>query len=274
MSFTELIPDHDHFHGRGGRVYPLWADAAATQPNIRAELLELLADTHSHPVSPEDAMAYIAAVMAHPAFTARFAKDLIRAGLRLRLTADAALFEEAVKISREVIWLHTYGERFVDAEAGRPKGPPRMAKNVEPTIPADGEIPADELPDTMSYDADTRRLHVGRGFVANVSPEMWNYDISGKQVVWQWFSYRRKDRSKPIIGDRRPPSPLEQIVPKGWLPEYTTDLLNLLRVLGRVTALEPAQASLLERICAGKLVSPAELLGAGLMDASESNDES
>jgi Type ISP C-terminal specificity domain len=44
------------------------------------------ADTHDkaygHAVSPEDVMAYIAAAMAHPAFTARFAKDLIRPGLR------------------------------------------------------------------------------------------------------------------------------------------------------------------------------------------------
>lgn len=110
---------------------------------------------------------------------------------------------------------------------------------------------------------------MGKGFVANVSPEMWNYDISGKQVVWQWFSYRRKDRSKPIIGDRRPPSPLEQIKPEGWLPEYTTDLLNLLRVLGRVTALEPAQAAVLDRICAAKLVTKTELQVAGLMDVSE-----
>jgi Type ISP C-terminal specificity domain/N-6 DNA Methylase len=274
ITFTELLPDGDHYKGSfGGRVYPLWANAEATQSNIRAELLELLADTFSHSVSPEDVMAYIAAVMAHPAFTARFAKDLIRPGLRLPLTADAKLFAEAVVIGREVIWLHSYGERYVDVAAGRPKGAPRMEKSIEPTIPEEGEIPSDELPDSMSYDAGTRRLHVGKGFVANVSPEMWNYDISGKQVVWQWFSYRRKDRSKPIIGDRRPPSPLEQIKPDGWLPEYTTDLLNLLRVLGRVTALEPAQAALLDKICTAKLITKTELQAAGLMDSSEETAE-
>ena len=274
LTYTDLIPDNDHYKGSfGGRVYPLWANAEATQSNIRTELLELLADTFSHPVSPEDVMAYIAALMAHPAFTARFTKDLIRPGLRLPLTADATLFADAVAIGREVIWLHSYGERFVDVAAGRPKGAPRMDKATEPTIPGEGEIPSDELPDSMSYDAGTRRLHVGRGFVANVSPEMWNYDISGKQVVWQWFSYRRKDRSKPIIGDRRPPSPLEQIKPNGWLPEYTTDLLNLLRVLGRVTALESAQAALLDKICTAKLVTKTELQAAGLMDVSEQPSE-
>ena len=58
-----------------------------------------------------------------------------------------------------------------------------------------------------------------------------------------------------MIGDRRPPSPLEKIQPDGWLAEYTEDLLNLLNVLGRLIALEPRQADLLERIVAGPLVA-------------------
>ena len=45
----------------------------------------------------------------------------------------------------------------------------------------------------------------------------------------------------PIIGDRRPPSPLDKIQPDHWLPEYTTDLLDLLNVLGRLIALEPGR---------------------------------
>jgi hypothetical protein len=73
---------------------------------------------------------------------------------------------------------------------------------------------------------------VGKGFIENVTPAMRNYEISGKNVIDQWFSYRRRDRTKPIIGERRPPSPLEKIQPDGWLAEYTTDLLDLLTFLG------------------------------------------
>jgi hypothetical protein len=94
---------------------------------------------------------------------------------------------------------------------------------------------------------------------------MWAYEVSGKQVLWQWFSYRRRDRSRPIMGDRRPPSPLDSFQPEGWLPEYTTDLLDLLHVLGRLIALEPAQADLLNRICAGPLRSAEELAAAGAL---------
>jgi hypothetical protein len=203
--------------------------------------------------------------MAHPAFTTRFRPDLVRSGLHVPLTADVKLFSEAVALGSEVIWLHCYGERFADPTADRPKQAPRLPKASAPTIPSQGAIPSapEPLPDTMDYDPAKRRLKIGKGYVDNITPEMWEYEVSGKQVLWHWFSYRRRDRSRPIIGDRRPPSPLGSIQPEGWLAEYTTDLLDLLHVLGRLIALEPAQADLLNRICAGPLRSAEELREAG-----------
>jgi hypothetical protein len=115
---------------------------------------------------------------------------------------------------------------------------------------------------------------VGKGYIDNVMPEVWAYEVSGKLVVHQWFSYRKRDRSKPPMGDRRPPSPLSAIQPDGWLPEYTTDLMNLLHVLGRLVLLEPRQAALLEQILGEPLLSVADL---GLLpdndDESETSDE-
>jgi hypothetical protein len=268
---TGLIPDLHHYHGRGGRVFPLWRDRDAAQPNVKPALLAHLAKIFAQPVKAEDVMAYLAAVMAHPAFTARFKADLVRPGLRVPLTADAKLFAEAVALGSEVIWLHTYGERFVDPVDGRAKAPPRLPKESAPSIPAKGAIPGapEPLPDTMDYDAAERRLKIGKGFVENVTPEMWAYEVSGKQVLWHWFSYRRRDRTRPIIGDRRPPSPLDKIQPDHWLPEYTSDLLDLLHVLGRLIALEPRQAELLQRICAGKLRKADELREAGALAHAE-----
>jgi hypothetical protein len=261
LTLCGAIPDLHHYKGSfGGRAYPLWADANATQSNVRPEILQALAKAHGAPVGAEDLIAYIAAVIAHPAFTARFRGDLVRPGLRVPRTADKALFDEAVALGREVVWLHCYGERFVDPAAGRPKGPPRLAKGEAPFIPAEGGIPGapEPLPEAMDYDAAKRRLVIGKGFVDNVAPAVRAYEISGKTVLDQWFSYRRRDRTKPMIGDKRPPSPLEKIQPDGWLAEYTEDLLNLLNVLGRLVALEPRQADLLERIVAGPLVVVAE----------------
>lgn len=263
VSICGLVPDLHHYKGSfGGRVFPLWRDAAATEPNVKPALLAALAARFGEPVSALDVMAYIAALLAHPAFTARFAEDLRQPGLRVPLTANAELFREVARLGHEVIWLHTYGERCVDPEAGRPRGAPRMAENA-PRVPREGTIPGDELPEEMHYDAATGRLHVGAGFVENVTPAMWAYEVSGKNVLRQWFSYRKRDRSRPVIGDRRPPSALEAIVPAGWLPGYTTDLIDLLNVLGRLVALEERQAALLDRVLAGRLIDRADLEAEG-----------
>ena len=128
ISFAGLIPDLHHYQVFGGRVYPLWRNAAATVPNVKPALLAHLSTILGRAVSPEDVMAYLAAIMAHPAFTAKFKTDLVRPGLRVPLTADATLFAKAAALGREVIWLHSYGERFADPGEGRPSGPPRLPK--------------------------------------------------------------------------------------------------------------------------------------------------
>lgn len=122
------------------------------------------------------------------------------------------------------------------------------------------------MPDTMTYDATKQRLLVGKGYVENVPPAVWSYEVSGKQVLTQWFSYRKQNRERPIIGDRRPPSPLGNIQPDHWLAEYTTELINVLNVLGWLVELEPKQAALLETICAGPTVTADKLRAAGAFE--------
>ena len=203
VTFTALIPDMHHYKGSfGGRAFPLWANPAATQPNIRPALLAWLAETYATPVTPEDLLAYIAAVAAHPAYTARFAPNLVQPGLRIPLTANPALFAEAVALGREIIWLHTFGERFSDPAAARPAAPPRLLPGERPTIPEDAPIPStpDAMPRTLRYDPAAQALHVGAGRIDRVPPETWAYQVSGKHVLTQWFSYRGQDRTRPIIG--------------------------------------------------------------------------
>ena len=103
----------------------------------------------------------------------------------------------------------------------------------------------------MRYDATAQCLHVGSGRIEPVPAGVWHYEVSGKQVLVQWFSCRRKSRERPIIGDRRPPSPLGEIQPESWPAQYTTELLDVLNVLGLLVDLEPAADALLQRICTG-----------------------
>ncbi|MEP7340666.1 MAG: type ISP restriction/modification enzyme [Acidobacteriota bacterium] len=269
LTFTGLIPDLHHYKGSfGGRVFPLWHDREARVPNIPPNLLAYLGQRYERQVSAEDLFAYIAAIAAHPAFTARFQSDLVQPGLRIPLTADADTFAAAAELGRAVIWLHTFGERFVDPKQGRPATPPRLPANAAPRIPAAGAIPQDAaaMPDTIEYDETNQRLKIGSGYVERVTPQMWSYEVSGKHVLRQWFSYRKANRERPIIGDRRPPSKLGEIQPSHWLAEYTTELINVLNVLGKLIELEPAQADLLERVCSGPTITIDELRAVDAFD--------
>jgi len=136
VTFTSFVPDLHHYKGSfGGRAYPLWGDRAATQPNIKTTLLTYLAKIYGQPIKAEEVIAYVAAVMAHPAFTEAIPSDLVQPGLRTPITADAKLFAEAVAIGSEVIWLHCYGERFLDPAAGRTKQAPRLLKEMRLRFP-------------------------------------------------------------------------------------------------------------------------------------------
>ena len=257
VTFTGLLPDKHHYKGSfSGRVFPLWRDAAATTPNLPPKLLESLAETYQTTVTAEDFLAYIAGLAANPAYTARFQHDLAQPGLRIPLTAQPKLFAKAVELGRRVVWLHTFGERFADPRANRPSGPPRLPKGRGPRIPKAGAIPddPDSMPDEIQYDETKHRLLIGTGFIDDVPAAVWQYEVSGKRVLAQWFSYRKKNRERPIIGDRRPPSKLGDIQPDHWLAEYTTELLNVLHVLALLVDMEPAQAKLLEAVCEGPLL--------------------
>ena len=273
VTFSAAMPDLHHYKGSfGGRVFPLWADRQQRTPNLKTGLLREVAKALGVTVRAPDLMAYFAAVAAHPAYTARFRSDLVQPGLRFPLTADASLFAEAIEIGREIIWLHCFGERFADPSAGRPNAAPRMPEGERPVIPKTGAIATkpEHFPNRIEYDAAARHLKIGSGFIDNVPPAVWEYEVSGKQVLVQWFSYRRLDRSRPIMGDRRRPSALEKIQPDGWLAEYTTELMNVLHILGRLVALEPRQADLLNRICDGPLLSADDLRADGAFDQTSS----
>ncbi|MDI9349676.1 MAG: N-6 DNA methylase [Candidatus Symbiobacter sp.] len=261
ITFASHLLDIDHNRGKsGGRVFPLWQNAEATVENISQPLRETLEKIYREKISGEKIMAYIAAIAAHPAYTNKFKADLQQPGLRIPLTRSPELFHQAVELGQEIIWLHCYGERFYN-DTDRPHSPPRLPAHLAPRHSGDKPIPdsPEKFPDKIDYQAEKQWLLVGDGVIENVQPAMWNYDVSGKKIVKQWFSYRRKNRERPIMGDRRTPSELGKIQPDHWLPEYTTDLLDLLHVLGRVLQLEPAQKDMLNRICDGELIAAREI---------------
>ena len=93
---------------------------------------------------------------------------------------------------------------------------------------------------------------------------MWDYEISGTLVIRHWFSYRQKDRSRPVIGGRKV-SPLMKINSDRWRPEYTSQLLDLLNLLGLLIELEADQRALLAAILGHPLITVHDLHQAGIL---------
>lgn len=265
LTFGAFLPDTHHFAGRGGRAVPLYASSDTSRPNLAPGLLELLTDRLGVPVTPEDFLAYTAAVTAHPSFHDYFADDLRTPGIRVPLTADRESWEDAVLLGRRVLWLHAQGERFVSPSDGRPAGPPRVEGDERPLVRE--AITPEPMPDEMEYDAVTRELRVGDGVVAPVDPRVVAYEVSGMNVLRKWFGYRRATRPQ-ARGDQ---SPLDDVRPTTWPTEYTTDLLDLLNVLTLVVEAEPAQAALLDRVMVGPRITVSDLTAEGVLPVPEAS---
>jgi predicted helicase len=75
--------------------------------NLKEEFLRKLGEVLGRPVSPEEAFAYIYAVVSHPLYAERFAKDLKMDLPRVPLPQDPELFARLVKAGQELIRLHT-----------------------------------------------------------------------------------------------------------------------------------------------------------------------
>jgi hypothetical protein len=259
LSATALVPDLHHYKGSfGGRAWPLWLDAEGTVPNVVPGVLDLLGERLGRAVDGRAFFAYIAAVTASPAYTVRFARDLLTPGLRLPLTADRSLFEETFSVGKRVLWLHTYGERFGDSPADRPSGSPRVDVARRPRVVT--TIPDDEggMPEAIDYDATTRELLIGTGRIGPVEGSVWTYEVSGMKVLKHWFDRRKREP------DGRRSSPLDVVVTTTWDPDWTSELLETLNVLTLLVDLEPTQAALLERIMSGPLVTLDDLVRGGV----------
>jgi hypothetical protein len=62
------------------------------------------------------------------------------------------------------------------------------------------------------------------------------------------------------------------MTPTAWLPEYTTELLNVLHVLTRLVALEPRQDDLLGRIIASPCIDADALRASGALSEGSADE--
>jgi hypothetical protein len=248
-SASAYVPDLHHFCGRGAKdVIPLWRDAKATEPNLPAHLLAELSGQLGIDVSAEDFLAYTYAVLSAPDYVGTFSEELTVPGPRLPITTDAALFRQAVACGRKLVWLHTYGERFVPIGQQPGRIPAGAAKSIKGIPTA-----ANAYPEAFSWVADTNDasqgvLLVGEGRLAPVSRAAFEFSVSGYEVVQSWLAYRMKQRAG------RKSSPLDEIRPVSWTADLSQELRQLLWVVEATIAIQPDLNELLGNILTGEIV--------------------
>ena len=84
-----------------------------------------------------------------------------------------------------------------------------------------GETP-DAYPERFDCVKNHRTLRIGAGEFAPVRPEVWQFSVSGFQVLRSWLAYRMRD------GAGRKSSPLDDIRPQRRTAQFTRELLELL----------------------------------------------
>lgn len=243
LTVTPYIPDFHHFSNRGARdVIPLFLDGNGSRPNVADGLLSALSDQLAMEVTAGELVTYVYALGGTHAFCERFAKELTEGAspIHLPITTDTGLFQQAAAFGRNLLWWHTWGERFA------PPGQSHL-----PTGPALEIAPVEGMPNQFAYNPEDQHLTVGTGLFAPVSSEVWAFEISGHPVLRSWLGYRMATR------DERWSSKLNDIRPSQWT--QTDELLRLLAILDHTVQVTPTAAKLLDDILASPLIPATDL---------------
>ena len=235
ISAAPYLPDLHHFPFGGGKnTFPLYRDKNAEEPNITRGLLEFLAGQYKADIASEDLFAYVYAILGGQSYTRMFWDELENPGARIPITKDLRLFKEASERGKELIWLHTYAQRFKDKQQNRngkvPKG------SAEPLAAIK------EYPSEFSYDPESRELRVGNGRIGPIEPKVWDYEISGLKVLESWLGYRMKNPKG------RKSSELDEIRPQHWSADMTTTLISLVWILEATINMEPDIENILQAV--------------------------
>ncbi|MDE0268102.1 MAG: hypothetical protein OXI96_03575 [Acidimicrobiaceae bacterium] len=245
LTVTPYVPDRNHFSNRGANVMPYYRNIHSREPNITQNLLTTLSERLNTEITAEDLLAYVYALGGTSAFTDRFNEELAETAgpIHIPITANPDLFQQAIKLGRDLLWWHTWGERFTPE--GQLRLPEGQAKKIRPV-----EVMPNNSKD-RTYDRTSRTLTVGTGTFAPVSEEAWNFEVSGLRVLRSWLGYRMKKR-KGIKS-----SPLDYIRPTRWT--QTKELLLVLSILEHTIEVTPKAAELLEKIVSGPLIPAKDL---------------
>ena len=258
LYFSAHIPDMNSFKGsEGGRAHPVLTVSGI--PNLTESAAQMLRERFGDN-APGDLVYYLAALTGHPGYVRTFDEPLQQAGIRVPLTADPELWERAVQLGKQVVWLHTYGERGeplpgMERLDQRPEGAdytlPYSIQDMRKTMPEKKPSFSPNPVDSLSGEQNNPvvgTVSFGKARCENVEKRVFDYTIGGNQVLGLWAKYRLK---KPIV---RQSSPLDEIVQREWPDAWSEEYERLLYTLTHLVHLEPAQEKLLDEVLAGEQI--------------------
>ena len=258
LYFSSLIPDMDAFKGsEGGRAHPVLNVSGA--PNLTEPAAQMLRERFGDN-APGDLVYYLAALTGHPGYVRTFDEPLQQAGIRVPLTADPELWERAVQLGKQVVWLHTYGERGEPlpgmkrlhqlpegADYTLPYSIQDMGKTMPEKKPSFSPDPVNSLSEEQNSPV-MGTVSFGQARCENVEKRVFDYTVGGNQVLGLWAKYRLK---KPVV---RRSSSLNDIVQREWPEAWSEEYERLLYTLTHLVHLEPAQEKLLDEVLAGEQI--------------------
>ena len=258
LYFSALIPDMDAFKGsEGGRAHPTLTTGGT--PNLTKSASQMLRERFGDN-APGDLVYYLAALTGHPGYVRTFDEPLQQAGIRVPLTADPELWERAVQLGKQVVWLHTYGERGEPlpgmkylhqlpegADYALPTPTVDMGRTMPEKKPSFSPDPVNSLSEEQNSPV-MGTVSFGQARCENVEKRVFDYTVGGNQVLGLWAKYRLK---KPVV---RRSSSLNDIVQREWPDAWSEEYERLLYTLTHLVHLEPAQEKLLDEVLAGEQI--------------------
>lgn len=174
-----LLPDYHAFRGNfGGYAFPLYdRRPRVNAPNISAKLIESLSAAYGTVVSAEDVFDVILCLLSARSYTLRFAEDLEDVFSHVPFPARLAVFEDAVRIGREIRAVETFARQ--PREAYRRPGFARVV-----TEPRGVVASVDYTEGSITLCAD------GTGRITGIPEAVWSFAVSGYRVLPRWIESR------------------------------------------------------------------------------------
>ncbi len=147
------------------------------QPNLAEGLLPRLAAAYGYNPTPEEVLAYTYAVFYSPAYRSKYAAELRIDFPRVPFTADPEFFRQVAALGQQLIDLHLLRNPALN----------------NPRVKYQGS--GDDRIQAVRYDPTQQRVYINpEKYFEGVTPEMWQYQIGGYQVLEKYLKDRKGRR--------------------------------------------------------------------------------